>query len=496
MNFKNWLLIITITLLTTLTWHKLLNQAFLGEGYYYFDRQQDFINQGGKLAETYHPDLFARALFDILPPIFGDQIFLYLAFQLFVMILLNITIFYFVKFFTKNNLIAFVATVIFLSSYMANFEMLGVGQYQRFAQRIPILIPLLLSFIQLAKYLETKKLIFYFLSISLFAVSVFFGHFATFLLPLFFIYPIIYQLFEKITIRNFLTAFSISFSFVFINYLIILQDHLKPNTSFGDFLISKGILPLIEDIILQLGNMVIPPFIIEKVASISNPYTLTLIILTIPIIALFVLGIKFIDKKDTRLKLIYLSSLVFIPSLLFLNLYLGKVNPGFNISGYHYYFTPPFYIDQLHASTVKGDRYYLVPYIFISILFSFLLWLIWKKGLIGKIIILPILLFYFTYNLKLIWNNLDAIQPISNVMKNYIQFTKSNSSKFDNNTIIIAPRDLIWPSSFIRAFYGKPEMQFYLINDNWKSLTENKKVLIFDYDYKKNKVIDLSDQKL
>ena len=481
---------ITIVFLTVFVWHKILFQSLLGEGFYYFDRQQHFINESGKLAASYLPDLFARFLFDILPPIFGDNLMYYLAFQLLVMILLNLTIFYFVKFFTRNNWIAFVATAIFLGSYIANFEMLGIGQYQRFAQRVPVLIPLFIALMLLVKYLETNKLIRYIFSISLFTISIFFGHFSTFLLPIFLIIPIMYKLLNKNIKKNIVSGLLISLSFFLVNYLLIFQDPLKPTTSFLDFIASRGIGSIIKDIILQFSNMVLPPLLIEKIASISNPYSLSLIALTIPIISFFTFGLKFIKKKEIRLKLIYLSSLIFIPCLLFLNLYLGKVDPSFNISGYQYYFTPSFYLNKLPTSPVKGDRYYLIPYIFISILFSTALWLILeKRSFTYKTAGFLIMLIYLSYNTKLIWTDLDAIQPISKVMKNYIEFSKSISYQFDSNTVIILPRAIIWPAPFIRVFYGDPEMQFYLENDNWQSLVANKKVFIFDYDYQNNKVL-------
>ncbi len=495
---KKFLPYIIITLFTLLPWYKLLWQVPLGEGYYYFDIQQNF-----SIKDVGQTDNFAKIAFDILPFVFKDNIALYMAFQLFFMILLNLVFYYFVKVFTKNNLISLTAAIFFAVSYIASFEMLGTGNYQRFLQRIPCLIPTFLSFIFLEKYLENRRTKDLLISIFLFILGLFMGHFSTFLTSLFVIYPFFKLPFIK-NLKALLTSFFLSITYLAINYLMISADHLKPEKGILDFINQVGINVIFEKIILQITNMIVPTFIIEKIASVSNPYTSTLIAITLPLIALIILGGFLVKKKAYPLTKIYFFSILIIPILLFLNLYLGKVDPGFNMHGYKYYFLPSYFINAEDPLTVKGDRYYLVPYFFVAIIFSVLLWSLFNKkdakntSKTYTYIAIFFLTFYSVYNTNNIWKGFDYLQPVSNITRNYINYTKSISNEFNKDTYIVVPRPLMWPSAFIRLFYGDPDMQFILMEKDLE-YAKNKHIprqnlFLFDYDYKNNQVLDLTDQ--
>ena len=482
---------VIITLLTLLTWYKLLWQVPLGEGYYYFDIQQNF-----SLKDVGQTDNFAKIAFDILPFVFRDNLVLYMAFQLIFMVLLNLVFYYFVKVLTKNPFVSLTATILFAVSYIASFEMLGTGNYQRFLQRIPCLIPTLLSFIFLEKYLQTQKIKNFIISIFLFALGLFLGHFSTFLTFLFVIYPFFrLSVFKKI--KSFFSSTFISTAYLLTNYFMISADHLKPEKGILDFINQIGINVIFEKIILQITNMLVPTFVIEKIAAISNPYTSTLIALTLPLIALIILGVFLVKKRAYPLTKIYLLSITIIPILLFLNLYLGKVDPGFNMQGYKYYFLPQFFINMEDPLTVKGDRYYMVPYFFISIIVSILLWsLVNKKS--AKYVAIVFLSLYSFYNINNIWKSFDYLQPVSSITRNYINYTKFISYKFNKDTYIVTNRPLLWPSSFIRLFYGDPNMQFILLEKDLEYAKDKhiarENLFLFDYDYKNNKVLDLTAQ--
>src|SRR3990167_2228426 len=106
---------------TLLVWHKVLGQMFLGEGYYYFDRTQDFLAlRNGRLVadKIWGYDNLARIIFDLLPPIFKENVPLYLAFQLFVVTTLYLTFYFLLKAITKNKLLSLTATIFFLANYV------------------------------------------------------------------------------------------------------------------------------------------------------------------------------------------------------------------------------------------------------------------------------------------------------------------------------------------------------------------------------------------
>lgn len=501
--FVRHLALISIIFLTILVWFKTLFQSPTGEGFYYFDHGQDFISANGHISNLWGLDNFAKIMFDVLPIFFRDNLWLYFAFQLAVLILLNLTFFYFIKHFSKNTWISFSATIFFLSSYVGLFEMVGIGNYQRFAQRVPNLIPELLSFILLDKFLEKgfsqKKLLFY--SIALFSLSILMGHFSTFLLPLFMIYPVIKSIFNRQSTINIAVSCLVAVIYLGVNFMLVSQDPLKPDTNIVAFIQTQGILNLLQKIALQAGNIVIPPFIIEKVAAISSPYRDTIILLTIPIASILCLGFFVVRKVLPKFTIVYLVSIVLIPILLFLNLYLGKVDPEFNMRGYYYYFTPTFFTNQIDTIQVKGDRYYLVPMFFLAIIYATLIWstlsLFIKSDRIKKTLLITITAIYYVYNTSLIWHHLDNLQPISEIMKKYIAYNKSISNQFNSQTTVVSTRALIWPASFIRTFYGNQDMQFVLFTGDWESeikSRDRKNVFIIDYDYRLNTIIDLSEQ--
>lgn len=124
-----------------------------------------------------------------------------------------------------------------------------------------------------------------------------------------------------------------------------------------------GLGNLAKQALLQLANMVLPPFLVEKIASISSSYENTLMILTIPIVAVIILGIFLVAKRNRSSLPIYILSIFSLPILLFLNLFLGKVNAIYNMRGYTYYFLPKVYsVDPTLTASLKGDRYYMIPY--------------------------------------------------------------------------------------------------------------------------------------
>lgn len=499
---KKWLPIVIIAGLTFVVWHKLLGQTFTGEGYYYLDINQRFISiqNGLNLNDPYLADNFARLLFDLLFPIARDNFSVYFAFQLLTLIALNFTLYYLVTFFTKNKTVGFITALLFLASYTGLFEMVGIGNYQRFAQRVPNLIPTLLAFVFLARYLEERKSVHYIISISLFVLGVFMGHFSSFLLPLFVVYPLIWTSMQKNKSVALLRSLLVSSTFVIANVLLTLQDHLKPTRNVIEFIHSTGPVMLAKQMILQIGNMMLPSPLIKVIASIAQPYTDTILILSLPIVAIYILGVIVVKKSSPRVLAIYITSLLFIPILLFLNLYTGKVDPGYNMQGYKHYFMPVYLAQKTGiAEDVKGDRYYLLPFLFVAIASSILLWSITKpaKNRLGKIGILVLLLCYFVYNTTLVWKGIEKLQPLSQVTRNYLSYMHLLSDNFSNDTIIVTQQSLSWSNPMIRALYGYPDMQFVLFRQGWRDeLQHNNRdnIFVIDYDYEKDQIVDLTQQ--
>src|SRR5258708_2364529 len=91
---------------------------------------------------------------------------------------------------TKNSTIGIVTSIIFLSNYGAVYEMLAEGNVNRFLDRVPNLLIVLVSLLFLIRFFNKKTKENLLLSYIIFTVGVFFGHFASFTMPFFVFYSI------------------------------------------------------------------------------------------------------------------------------------------------------------------------------------------------------------------------------------------------------------------------------------------------------------------
>lgn len=469
-----------------LVWGKTLNQSFLGEGFFYYDSFQKYMSHGF-LASIWEYDNFAKLFFAYLVPLLKDNIPAFQAIQLIIIITLTVVLYKFVKYFTKSPWVAVTSASIFSASYLGLFEMIGVANYERFTQRVPNLIPELLGLLELAKFYNSGKTKHYFYSIILFSISVFMAHYSTFLLPVFILYPIIHSVSKKTSLIKTFKNVIYSVPFALVNIFLISRGVHTPGRNFLAFIEKMGIGNLASRIILQLSNMLIPPFLIKKIASTTSSYENTLIILTLPILIFFIFGIYLVIKRQKKYLLIYLLGIFSLPILLFLNLYLGKVNPLYNMRGYTYYFLPKVYSsDPALTATLKGDRYYVLPYLFLSIIIAILIYVLFKRERVYKYFSIIFLAGYILYNTHLVWLNIDKIQPASEDMKKYLSYIKTVSPEINDQTIIITPKEFIWPNFLIRAVYNHPEIQFLTNNLDWKKIaanTDKKNIILIDFYY-------------
>lgn len=430
---------------TIFAWYKILFQVPLGEGYYYFDPGQDFFREGLTFqplgSYLAHYDNLPRLVFDFLPPLFKDNLMPYQGFELLNLVLLSITIYFVINYFFKNKWLSFMATFLFSVSYVGLFEIIATGNYQRFIQRVPNFIFLFISFWLLAKYFETKKIKYYLFSILTFATTVFLAHYSTFLLPLFMIYPLIRD-------KNIL----ISAPYLLVNYLLIKNDFY-----------TSGVSPSfdINLILLQLSNITYPPSLLNSIAAIAQPYTKTVVFLSIPIIFTYLMGIYLVKKREPKYLAFYLTSFLTLFSILYLNLLIGKIDYMTFVRGDRYYFIPVETLSQLGVGFIGGSRYYVLPSIFNSIIFSTIFWVLLKNGRrLFYFLSTTLLTIYLIYNTSLIWKEIDAIQPVSERMKMYLSYTKSISPELRRAGLVITSPEFIWSGQFVRLFYGNENLEF------------------------------------
>ena len=371
--------------------------------------------------------------------------------------------------------------------------MLGTGNYQRFVQRIPNLIPSLLGFVELAKYFENRLFKHLFFSLVLFVGGLILGQFSTFVLLLYVIYAIVTGIRSK-NIRIFLLHAVISILYFLVNLLLIKSNSLYPSESLLDFFQKSHPLTLVKAGMVQLGNMALPVELLHAVAAISSPFDIGVIFLTLPLIACLLGCIFILRKANKPMQNFYITCLLSVIGLLFLNLFLGKVNPLFNIRGYEYYFLPePYHGLKELVEKVKGDRYYQLPYVLLSFMFVSIIWqLLPQKSRRFAPFLVAAFVIYNTFH---VWKSFDQIQYASDITKVYLKYVKSISGKLQPNSIIVTRMDFIWPSPFIRSTYAFPDTQFTAYTNNWNISDNNRdRYILLDFDYKKNEVVDLTDR--
>lgn len=461
--------VLVITLLTLLVWGKTLNQIFIEEGYYYFDPGQRFFTSSG-ITNIKGYDNGAKLIFQNLFFFFRENIFYYQLFQLIVYIILYSSLYFILVKISNSKVAALIAVIFFLSNYFGSYQMIASGNYQRFVQRIPNLIPVIFAFYFLFRYYQNQVLKYLLFSFLLYFLSVFMGHYSALLLPLFITYPLINSMRTKDNLGYFIRGIIISLVFILISFLITMRSDQNPNKSFLNFIKSENNLQ--EKILFPITLITIPQDLIEIFSGFIEhkalrPYIKTTRILTIPVIIFYIFGGFLIYKRKNNYFRLYLSILIALP--LHTLIYQFIDGDKFNI-----------YRD------FGQERHFFISSIFTSTLLALIIRALFKKNsILNFSIIIIILISYVSYHSFLIWNNIDKTQYKYDAMKNFVGFLKLESVKFKNDSIVVIPNTYMGPASLIYTISNKPGIDFRLPLENWQiGIPKSKKENTFVYDYK------------
>lgn len=464
--------ILIITIITLLVWKPILGQVPMGEGYYYFDRcQNQFITPNDCGTNIWQFDNLARITFQLMIPLFGDNIHLYMFGQMFIMIIVYL-IFYIVLFkITKNNLFSLIATILFLTNHTGSFSMMSIGNYQRFVQRVPNLIPIFISFYFLTNFFKTKNFKFLVISLVTFTLSIYLAHHSIFMLPLFIAYILIIAITQKFNIKPLAINLVALASFLLIAQALIKNDHLTPKEGIYDFISNTD--RVYEKVLLQIPNILIPSQITKTIAlkfydpQILYPYVITqkhILYLLLPLLI-----ITFITtKKDDSISKLYKASILALPLVCFLNLYAygtGTPDPLKNFG---------------------EDRIYFIPSIFSSLIIAFLFCNLWNlKGRLMKFVSVVIFISFLIYNNNQIQKDSLKLVENSQKMEQFINYIKSTITDNKVKVAIVGPAHLMWPNQFLDKFYNtNRNIAFILDSSDWKELKQSKEfdhVIFVDY---------------
>jgi len=472
-GIKKILPIIIIIFIAFLTWYKILFHFPVGEGYFYFAPSNyidfKFITFASILS---YYSFFAQFIFAILVPIFRDNISFYMYFQFTIMILTYLTFYYVLLKIFKDKLLAFISTIFFIANYVGQVTMMGLGDYQRFIQRVPELIPTFLSFLFLVYFIREGKIRNLFISIIVYTLALVFEHYTSFFLPLFVFLLVLDGLLNNR--KNIIKNVIIALFFVSITIGLTRTDSLsRPNYSIFNFALTTP--KLSQMVFYQISMTGFPIQFTEFMAKHSKPplsLPYTKIMTPVLIIIFIYLYLAFLKiRKNKELLTIYFSLILSLLTVCFLIMYAYNAVPN-----------PLINFGQ--------DRIYFVHSIFFAIIWGIVIKAFFaglKINNYRKLYVLIVLVFLLQ-NIPLIWTDIDSTTIHSEIIRKFLQTAKTLSPNFNKNTILVAPWEPLTASSVISDFYNMSPNKFLVYDDSLKAklpkLSQDKNnVYILDFKY-------------
>lgn len=518
MNFKQLthkgirldiLIVLLLMLVIGFAWRGILSITFQGEGFIYFDEGTYAYNLKAPFdIENYlpfHEDLSARISTHVLSRIFLDNPFGYFAFMFTEMLLTNLAMYLLVRVMTGNRLAASLGTIFFGINYIANANMFAGGGYQYFTQRGVLLLPAILSLVLLVKYLQTRLLGYYFISLLVYLFTVVFGFYTTDFLPVMLLFPLV---FIAVNInqgwRFFMETFWVPLPFLIGNYYLIksapslnhasdlpfLTVFFQRMTDFQSALagISQQLavltLPFLLDsnLLNQIkGFLIKPPLGIRVYYQFSNSQHL--VIIEAVSIALVLTAFVYLWRLKPNWRVATLTSLLGFLAMLYLNVFLNA---------------------EQSLNTLESSRYFYYPYSM-----GALFWGLFFAGVISerrdsvKKIFVVILLIWIGYNVYAIealfaregWRfkanreMLAKIKEISPALKSnpYYLYFPGSLNTFGSGGL-----------QFAQRFYGHPKSAYdFEEPDLHKLIKQDVKpedIFVFRFDHRTRNVFNETEK--
>jgi len=489
-----------------IVWHRILFLTPIGEGgYLYFYYQNSYLKElgasisRGQFSDFFRYDFGAFLFFGTLGPIFRDNFLLYQIIIFFTLIILS-TLFYFMVYeLTGKKSAAFFGASIFGLNYNSIYEMFAFGSYANFFQRVFFLILLFPSFILFLKFINTKKIYYYFVSLILLVLSILLAHFNFFSVPFLWIYILCLILIKKMTFKKRALLFSMNLFYlmvaIFILYIPLilnLVSWLNNKENILEFIV-KNVNAITVQFLRQLTLLSIPDFFIRQILPFFNmSYSAGIIYnhgiqyLYLPVFLIYFLTLVFLFKREKKLRPVIIASLIFLPIVFTLNLYMRGED---TIS---------------HLET--GNRYAFIPSIGFATFWGIFLASIYDKSKIARITIYFLIVIWvssqvFSVNRKL---NEESVHNVA-TKKIMAYFKSTLHPKLKDDSIVFTP-SLVgdWGSNYLNMFYGKkrtifiprmdPEIEWKTegIRHSFKRSFDPKKDFIIYYDYNSKEVVDVT----
>lgn len=467
--------VLILLLLSAIIWRHIPSLQFQAEGFIYFTPSISAFYTSLPLPF----DLFAKIVFNILPPLFNGQVFLYMWFLFIWMILTDAAFYLMVRVVTGSTFVAILAAFIFILNYAGKYDMFSIGGYQYFVQRGAILLPQLFSFLSLSLYFYRGFIPkYYFLSLLIYNFSIIMGFFGTWLLPPFLLFPFFYLLFNlKKAKKFFWKIIWTPFPFLISNLLIIRQSGFIPEDSIFSFVLNNFLYTL-KGILQQLAVVTPPLGELLKLFRKDSVQFEAILGLTI---VLYCIAFIVIYKMDKILRVLAATALVSLIVILLLNVYLNASNV---------------------LNTFGSSRYFYFPFTMVALFWGLFFYSLASKGRSYFVLLLIFCFLWLIYNVYRINENLKVDAWIHKANRETIDYVSRVSVKFNENSFVYLPANLGgWGQEFISRFYGKAGVKFSmeiiepldlekLVEQNFDPLN----VYVLHYDPKKQGVFDITNE--
>lgn len=447
--------LIIITTSVFIAWKGILDQSIEGEGFYYFT---DSVKTFKNFLTDY--DNFPRIGTKVLGTIFQGNMQLYMDFQLATIILLAISIYFFVKSITKNRWISLLAPLFIVINFAGNFQIYGRGAFQWFTQRVFELFPFMLSTYFLLKFIDTKRKIAYLLSFFLFALSLLMTNYTTLLLPFYPSILVITALSKKYSFKNILLYLSLSLPFLILNFLIVDNSSLgpstiRPNQSFMSVFLQTPDLFYRVSFQLVVNTFPLSFLTFFKTITVSGVRT-AVYWLMLPTYLLYFLIFRFLHKQKVPYFNFLLAAFIGLLGTLLLDVYVNRVK-------------------NLYDEIFQG-RYFYIPSFYTGLIFSFFTANLIPGKKMGQkfiktIFLSLILLIWVSLNVKLIYKKMHDSQYSSSGGRIMLDYLNLNKSSFPVGSIIFLPSPLMpGGKDFLQKFYNNPpkSIDYQFVDINWR----------------------------
>lgn len=429
-----------VVLFTFFIWYRLLGQAFVGEGATYL--VEPYASQlGGYLEIFKRYDVQALLFFRAFGNIARDNMRFYMGALLLGITLVSCGLFMWVREATKSALAGIISSMLFIANFVGSFEILAIGVYPYFIQRVPNFALALISLVFLSKFLSTRKKKYYLLSFLFYAMGAFLAHYTLLILPTLCLYVAIYVLFEE--------AFSIKRCFYGLIYILpfvvwsYFLYHIEPKLVRieGLYQLINTTPQLLLNVLSKLTIMTFPQEVIMFLSnaifgmSLGRVETFLEAIKNISYLvgALYTMVAFFVIFKYKKYRSFMLVVFFSIPISLIMALFLRE---------------------SIIYET-SSSRYLYFPSMVVSIFWGLIFYLMIRKNFIIKILISIFLIYYILFERKLIMRSFDEVQPKHDSIHSTISFLKTEYKNFPENSVVVFPKtNSSYHTQMYDRFYG------------------------------------------